>query len=149
MGVAALHTLPDGRSAMIDGALLELDRMLKNGDPVIGWRGDETMWVEVNNQDNVVEVWHLDREMVPYVACSTSPSGGYERRLMEQVIRGDWRRGNDRFTEITAENTAAQKSADNVTDSMQDELAEKLAWAIQKDYDGTNLYGTFFKAKEV
>jgi len=150
VGVQALHTVPDGRRAFIDSDVLGLDRRLKQGDPTLGWRGDETMWLVVNSEADEVEVWGLDIHGEPYVVSAIQPvNQSWQHELLKQVAEGDWQRGGQVvFAEIDKRQQARQRSAESTAEDQNAELDEKLAWALMQDAEGRSMYGTFFSDQE-
>ena len=137
MGIQVPHTYA-GRTMVVDSEMLELDRQVKHGDPVSGWRGDEQMFVCLSPQmigPDDVEVWGLDSMGREYPAASTPATSGWRHRLLAKLVKGDWqKRAGDLVEETIANNKrlVAEREAEHA-DYIREELAPHMLWALQKD----------------
>lgn len=122
----------DGRRAIIDGDVLEIDRRLKEGDPTVGWSGDPGLWLE----------W--DRLTETFVVCRRDPDTGMEADvtrwkppltvgLLIRLRDGDTRRaGNDPMAAIDAANEAHERDLDREFEAKTDETAARFAHAMKR-----------------
>lgn len=119
---------------VLPGEHLDIATRVRHGDPVIGWRGDESMDVYLFNQHRRCEVWAFDRQGIRYCAASVNVDvPGWQHTLLRKLRDGDWHRGQTVFDEINKRNDARDKARDAAAAARGDERAEKLAWALQRD----------------
>ncbi len=134
MGLKVPH-----RDMLVDSELLELDKQAKFGDPVSGWRGDETMFVCVQpvpaGGAPMIQVWGLDAHGREYLACSTPAGVGYRHVLLGKLVKGDWQhRAGSLVDETMAANQKIRDDADKRWDDwMENEFGPKLHHAFVKD----------------
>lgn len=137
---------------MVDSDLLLLDRQVKEGDAVSGWRGDPDMWVEVYDGDGLPVVWvmGLDAQRAKYGAASTKARPGWRHKLLEKLVLGDWQgRAGDPVARIDAANAAREKERrDRFNDHFVEHVAPKLHWALVKD-GAAQRSDFYFPSKEV
>ena len=137
MGIQVPHHY-NGSTLLVDSEMLELDRQVRLGDAVSGWRGDPDMGVCLNQQEvgpDVVEVWGLDSLGRSYMACSTPATDGWRHRLLGKLVKGDWQKRAGDLVEETIANNArinAEREA-NFRDYVREEFGPKLRRALQKD----------------
>ncbi len=136
---------------LVDSEMLELDRQVRLGDAVSGWRGDPDMGVCLNQTEvgpDVVEVWGLDSMQRPYVAASTPATPGWRHRLLSKLVKGDWqKRAGDLVEETMAHNARLRAAAEaEMQTYVREEFAPKLRWALQRDGLGPR-DSHFFPAK--
>lgn len=128
----AVTTLPGGRLAVVEGELLDLDRRCKHGDPVAGWRGDETLHIFVRGP--FVEVCGIDINGDPYIATVVDArTPGWKHEALARLVRGDWQRG-DAWARIEASNRTNERTRQAAVDERLEEATEKLAWGIARDH---------------
>lgn len=125
-------TLPDGRPAVVEGELLDLDHRAKFGDATLGWRGDLTLSISVHGPS--VEIWGFDRDLNPYLVTAVdSRAPGWKHDAIRNLAIGDWQRGDAPFNEVVAANAKLEADiAARHADEM-DDLADKLHFALTKD----------------
>jgi hypothetical protein len=125
----------------VDGLILPADAQdriadrVKRGDPVVGWKGDPTMDVLLDESTGLVEVWAFDPAgNGRYVAASVDASAnpGWRHQLLCKLRDGAPERGG-----VKAWFEAQQKAADARERAEFSDLearAERLAWGVRRAF---------------
>lgn len=120
--------------AEISSDVYDIARRVREGDES-GWRGDPTASVLFNPLTQHFEVWMIDDQNTPYIACSSLRC---DHSLILKLIEGDWRKGHRLLEEIQKKNHAAKKAEDDAKKDHAAEIADKIHWAIIKDLGHLN-----------
>lgn len=106
---------------------------VKRGDPTVGWRGDPTMDVVLDERSGTVEVHAFDSHGERYVACTVDVNAdpGWRYTILKRLTEWDPRRVNviDKFS---AEQEAAEKLKDHRARHQLEERADRLAWGLRR-----------------
>lgn len=76
---------------MLDPAVQELVDKLHNGDPTLGWAGDERLALYVT-EDKRWELWRLGEDNHMYRVCRSRPGLALDNRLIMHLVAHDSRR---------------------------------------------------------
>ncbi|CAB4183184.1 hypothetical protein UFOVP1083_39 [uncultured Caudovirales phage] len=134
--------------AEISSDVYDIARRVREGDES-GWRGDPTASILLNPMTEHFEVWMIDDQNTPYIACS---SPRCDHSLILKLIEGDWRKGHKLLEEIQKKNHAAKKAEEDAKKEQSAEIADKMHWAILKDLGhlegGTHRHTSFHQGKK-
>ena len=132
LGGGARGTIEHG--LVLPGEHLDIATRVRDGDPVIGWRGDAGMDTYLFGEHRRCEVWAFDAHGTRYCAASVNVGvPGWQHQLLRKLRDGDWHRGPTVFDEIDRRNDARERSRDAAAAAAGEERAEKLAWALKRD----------------
>jgi hypothetical protein len=106
-----------------------ISERIRKGDES-GWRGDPTASILFNPLTQHFEVWLIDGQNTPYIACS---SPRCDHSLIVKLIEGDWQKGHRLIEDIQKKNRAARAAEDSAQRDKAEELADKMHFAIIKD----------------
>lgn len=112
------------------GDLMDIDRRVKHGDAVYGWRGDETMGVFLNALTREFEIWGIDRQGKEYLAASHHT---LDQTLIRKLAEGDpryhdqFQRVLDHNAKLVADRKARDRDEFNV-------VGDKIRWAIRREF---------------
>jgi len=112
---------------------------VRDGDPVVGWRGDPTMDTYLIDATGEVQVFAFDRSGERYCAASVSAhSPGWKHELLSKLRDGDWQSGAaERWVN---ERNAEQDALEREHAGQLEERTDRLAWAVRRDV-GTHVDG--------
>lgn len=136
MALKAATRLPGGRTALVDGELLDLSNRAQRGDPTSGWRGDPSMFVCVSGPgQRFVEVFGHDLAGNEYLAVQVDrhDNPGWKHEALVRLIRGDWQTGGVHESIIVANAAVERDAKRRFNDFIEGEGAPKLDWALRKD----------------
>lgn len=111
------------------GDVLDIDHRVKYGDES-GWRGDESMCVNINTLTGNFEVWGIDSRGNQYKAATHSK---LNHELVAKLVAGDWQK-HDVIDEMMAANARTQAAIDLAERDKRMVLADKMAWAVRRDF---------------
>lgn len=106
-----------------------ISERIRKGDES-GWRGDPSASVMFNPMTQQFEVWLVDDQNTPYIACSGPRC---DHSLIVKLIEGDWQKGKRLLEEIQKKNREARDREMSLQRDMSEELADKMHYAIIKD----------------
>lgn len=115
--------------AEISTDVYNIAERIRKGDES-GWRGDPTASILFNPLTQHFEVWLIDGQNTPYIACS---SPRCDHSLIVKLIEGDWQKGHRLIEDIQKKNRAARAAEDQAQRDKAEELADKMHFAIIKD----------------
>lgn len=115
--------------AEISTDVFDIARRIREGDES-GWRGDPTASIMFNPLTQHFEVWLIDDQNTPYIACSGPKC---DHSLIVKLIEGDWQKGKRLLEEIQKKNRAARDAEDAKQREKAEEIADKMHFAILKD----------------
>jgi hypothetical protein len=115
--------------AEISTDVYNIAERIRKGDES-GWRGDPTASILFNPLTQHFEVWLIDGQNTPYIACS---SPRCDHSLIVKLIEGDWQKGHRLIEDIQKKNRAARAAEDSAQRDKAEELADKMHFAIIKD----------------
>jgi hypothetical protein len=115
--------------AEISTDVYNISERIRKGDES-GWRGDSTASILFNPLTQHFEVWLIDGQNTPYIACS---SPRCDHSLIVKLIEGDWQKGHRLIEDIQKKNHAARAAEDSAQRDKAEELADKMHFAIIKD----------------
>lgn len=115
--------------AEISTDVFDIARRIREGDES-GWRGDPTASILFNPLTKHFEVWLIDDQNTPYIACSSSRC---DHSLIVKLIEGDWQKGRRLLEEIQKKNHAARDAEKQAQREKIEEIADKMQFAIMKD----------------
>ena len=123
----------------------DIARRVREGDES-GWRGDPTASVMFNPLTQHFEVWMIDEQNTPYIACSSPKC---DHSLILKLIEGDWQKGKRLLEDIQKKNRAARDAEMTMQRDKAEELADKMHYAIIKDLGhlegGTRRQHSFYR----
>lgn len=144
----------DGTRAIVTGDVIDIGRRINEGDPTVGWEGDPTMALVIDDEPYQTdpdgrpvyplipnlrygwfEVWGTDAHGEAYLAAS-SPT--CDQNLLKALADGHWKRGSA-HDRIVAENTRRAQAIAKEKAAEREEIADKLAFALHRDlgaYEG-------------
>ena len=118
---------------LVDDDLVSIDRRVREGDPTVGWRGDPTMDVYVDNDAAMAYVYGFDIKGLRYRAASISTLGeGWRHDLLAKLRDGDWRDPNS-INRADEANRRLDAERDYRLDQVISEVAEKFGWGLRRD----------------
>lgn len=123
----------DGTVIQMETSVLDIDRRIKEGDPTLGWRGDDQMFLVWNGPQRRFEVCGIDLRGNEYVAVTGEPGEMPDARLIRKLVIGDWQhpeRVMQQYREHLARQAAKHKRAQEETIG---EGVSKLTHAVMKD----------------
>lgn len=115
------------RLMRVSSDVLEIGRQVREGGGL--WRGDETMSLCFNEAAGQFEVWGLDAQREPYLACVSDTCDG---RLLDKLAAGDWQT-LDVFALIKSAGAEARARREAAEGDRIEELADRLAFAVRRD----------------
>lgn len=135
-------SLPDGSKHLVEADVFDVGRRLRDGDPTLGWEGDPSMSLCVNQHTGMFEVWARDHEGQgePYLAGSWAYC---DNRVITAMAAGHWKRARKVFQDMIDASDAKAAEADYQSRQHTGAIAEKLAWAGTRDlgiHDFTSFY---------
>ena len=134
--------------AEISTDVYDIARRVREGDES-GWQGDPTASILFNPLTQHFEVWLIDAQNTPYIACSSQRC---DHSLILKLIEGDWRKGHRLLEDIQKKNAAARKAEDDAKHEQAREIADKIHWAIIKDLGhlegGTHRQTSLYQGKK-
>jgi hypothetical protein len=122
----------------VTGLLLPSDHdriadRVRDGDPIVGWRGDATMDTYLNERTGDVEVWAFDAKGERYCAASVSASApGWKHTLLTKLRDGDPQRGA--WEKWMADQEKAHAEKEKANWNQLEERADRLAWGLRRVY---------------
>lgn len=120
-------------------SVFDIDRRIKEGDES-GWRGDPSMFLMLNPQTEMFEVWGIDRAGNQYMACSHHSC---DHVLLQKLVAGDPQR-HDVINEVLKANAQLERDRRAAEREQGLEAADKLGHAIRKDFDmGKRVHGMY------
>lgn len=106
--------------------------LVRDGDPVVGWRGDPSMDTYLVESTGEVEVWAFDAHGQRYRACSVDATRpGWKHELLCKLRDGDPQRTS--IDDWVKAQEAKQAAMEKAHAEKRAEVAEKAAWALRKD----------------
>lgn len=126
---------PAGPLELVVGAGTET---LNDGDPTLGWPGDQRLALYINRQWIRWELWRLEADGV-YRMTSSWPladvrAGDIIGRCITDCLRSDQRTNNVHLHEqVLAANARAHRPVLDKLADQRGEAAERVAHAIKKD----------------
>lgn len=117
-----------GPRVWIDGSVLDIDRRIKEGDES-GWRGDPSMFLMFNPQNDMFEVWGIDRGGNQYMAAAHHRC---DHTLLQKLVAGDPTK-NDVIGRVLADNAKLKKEQETKEREQRLEVADRLGHAIRQD----------------
>ena len=106
---------------------------VKYGDPTVGWRGDPTMDVILDEATGDVEVHAFDSHGERYVACTVNANldPGWRYTILKRLTEWDPRRVNviDKFSR---EQEAREAAKDRANRHQLEERVDRLAWGLRR-----------------
>lgn len=121
---------PTEGKVLVEGAVTDTIRRLKDGDGTFGWEGDPNMEVCVDLETGLYDVWTLGLDGEPALVAAGKPY--CDGRLIEDVIRADTRRF-DVLARIDAKNASVKKAHDEKAADERAEFADRLHLALMSD----------------
>gem|GEM_PF-4305794 len=119
---------------LLPGEHLDIASRVRDGDPVVGWRGDSGMDTYVFNQARRCEVWGFDGYGTRYCAASVQVDRpGWQHTVLRKLRDGDWHRGPTVFDEINKRASGREEAREAAAAARSEERSERLAWALQRD----------------
>lgn len=115
--------------AEISTDVFDIARRVREGDES-GWRGDPTASILFNPMTQHFEVWMIDAQNTPYIACSGPRC---DHSLIVKLIEGDWQKGRRLLEEIQKKNRDAREAENLALRDKAEEIADKMHFAILKD----------------
>lgn len=113
----------------------EIDRLLRDGDPTVGWTGDDTLSLWHNTILDRWELWRrgdLDAEAT--LVCTAPGHRMPGKELLRALAEHDTRHV-DVVARVEAANAAHAKAEHDKLMEHAGALGDKLAWALAKDLD--------------
>lgn len=107
----------------------DIVRRIREGDES-GWRGDPSASLLFNPMTRMFEVWLVDDQNTPYIACSSDKC---DHSLLVKLVEGDWQKGKRLLEEIQKKNRAAHAARLTEDRDRAEEIADKMHWAIIRD----------------
>ena len=154
MALDQVMALPGGDRALITGDVLDVGRRINEGDPTVGWEGDPTMVLAVDNEQFITdidgnmtfpqvsnpqygwfEVWGLDAHNKAYLAACRPYC---DSRLLAALAEGHWKRG-DLAERIIRKNQMRVVEQERQAREQRVEANDKLHFALLHDigaYEG-------------
>ena len=129
----------NGRQLWLDTGMDDLIDKIQNGDPVLGWEGDERLAVYAcpTPAGMVFELWRLEEDEQYRHVMHTQPGDPFDHHVIHWLVMHDKRRKPKSWSlddEIKAHNLAldAQRDAER-SEWVQEEIGPRLLHAIRKD----------------
>jgi hypothetical protein len=106
---------------------------VQQGCPIVGWRGDPTMDVYVNERVGVCEVWGFDARGERYRVVRQELCAGWQHDVLRRLRDSDWQRVKPGKQRVTEEMRARERK----------EHAESVEWAERRaeSLDKIGFYG--------
>lgn len=141
------HGLLDGTRVTVTNDVWDIQRRIVDGDPTLGWEGDPSMGLFVDNepwrldasgrpleprianpQYGWFEVWGIDAAGEPYLAVCRPRC---DASLIQALVDGHWR--NNPALKIVAAATAREVARAKQEKDWREEIGDKLHLALRKD----------------
>lgn len=129
----------NGRRIWMDSAMSDIIDKIRNGDPTMGWDGDERLAVysKPHPLGQRFELWRLEDDGEYRFVVSTEPGDPFDNTIIVWLVQNDRRRKPDNWSlhdEISAHNAriAAARESDR-QDWIREEIAPRLMHALRKD----------------
>lgn len=126
----APRELPDGRIVWEEHT--DIGRKLREGDPLIGWDGDDSLSLILNTAGPRWEVWQRCPDGVARLLLWRNGTRIPGNDLLVEMMRGDTRR-HDVAAETLAHNERVDAERRKQFDEQVEARADKLAWALGRD----------------
>lgn len=141
---AQARTDSNGRyvELFLDPAVQDVVDRLHNGDPSIGWEGDERLALYMEFLPGHEQPsWVLERledDGVYRIVCRSKP-GVDLRDLPRRLVEHDTRRGTNAILDALAHNAKLAKAQEDAAVDATAEKLEKVVWGIHKDVGSHNV----------
>lgn len=134
MAIDLPQFLPDGSVLVMDHDFVD---RLKNGDPTIGWLGDERLGVY--QEGDCLAIKRLCEDGVLRTICRSKPGVRYlNTETLRYLARHDSRgEGHDVIDRIIAQNDGVRAQQRAALKDMCDDFADRMEFALMKDVGTT------------
>lgn len=107
---------------------------VKYGDPTVGWRGDRTMDVILDERTGDVEVHAFDSHGERYVACTVNANSdpGWRYTILKKLTEWDPRRVNV-IEKFSREQEAREKQREHRNHHQLEERVDRFAWGLRRE----------------
>lgn len=110
----------------------DIQRKLKEGDPLIGWEGDERLYVAPREGADGYVVGRLCEDGVKRIICVSKPPHRLDQELLIQLREHDTRHV-DVLKRINDHNVRVQKEHGERATSRVSEAMERVVYGLKKD----------------
>lgn len=124
-----------GQSAVIvdPTAMNDLVDRLHNGDPALGWEGDNRLTLAFHKPTQQWELWRLEADNQYRLFARSKPGKPFPGDIIRELVAHDTRRGFDPKAYVDEHNAKIKLEQEKQQTERNLEFADRLAWAIKKD----------------
>jgi hypothetical protein len=111
----------------------DIQRLLKEGDPSIGWEGDDRLYIAPRDGAEGYVVGRLCEDGVKRLICFSKAPHRLDKELLIQMRDNDTRR-NDVLKRVNEHNARLQKDIDDKAADHIGEAMDRVVHGLNKDF---------------
>lgn len=124
--------LPDGRALWVAPEVQDIQRRLREGDPTLGWEGDNRLALYRGEGDDRWYLYRLEADGQYRMVLRSKPEVSLIT-LIPWLVKHDSRSGYDAAAEVDAANAKLVADLEATEHEQAVEIISKVIWGINRD----------------